>query len=117
EGEVLPADERQDAGLQAGEPADERVQRDEQRELARVGPQAEADGRAHAGVTTPPARFAATIAAWSAGRGGESASSSPANTSASSIASNGLCARSKPSEETGLPERPRPQTEPPKWLG
>ena len=35
-----------------------------------------------------------------------------AKASGSSSASSGLCARSKPIEETGLPERPRPQTEP-----
>jgi len=91
--------------------ADERVQADQQRELARVRAQTEPNRR-HAGTLSFPLRLAATIRACSSGRGGMSASSASANASGSSTASSGLCLRSKPIEETGLPERPRPQTEP-----
>src|SRR5207248_1173974 len=112
EPEVLLADERQHAALQTDHAPDERVQGDEQRELPRIGAQAELDGAGHATAPTEPARLATTIRSCSAGGGGISASSASAKTSASVTASRGLWARSKPIEETGLPERPRPQTEP-----
>src|SRR5205823_13951748 len=112
EAEVLLSDQRQHASLQPDHAADERVQADEERELAGVGPQAEPDRRAHARAAMVPARLAATIRACSAGRGGMSATRAAAKASGSASASRGLCARSKPIEENGLPERPRPQTEP-----
>src|SRR6266516_2293772 len=112
EAEVLLADERQHAALETDHAADERVQRDEQRELVRVGAQAEPDVAGHAAAPTEPARLAATIRSCPAGGGGISASRAAANSSASVTASSGLWARSKPIEETGLPERPRPHTEP-----
>src|SRR5205823_3566466 len=111
--EVTLADQRQHASLQADHRADERVEPDENRELAGVRAQSELHRRAHAGAPTVPERLAATIDFWSAGGGGASASNSSANASGSSIESSGLRARSKPIEENGLPERPRPQTEPP----
>src|SRR5207253_2928106 len=113
ETEVLFADERQHASLQTDHSANERVQADQQRELVSVGAQAEPDRHAHTGVASLPARLAATIRSCSAGRGGISATSAAAKASGSASASSGLWARSKPIEENGFPERPRPQTEPP----
>jgi hypothetical protein len=109
--EVLLADQRQHAPLQPDHAPDQRVQADQERELVCVRPQTELDRR-HAGTPTLPPRFAATIRSCSSGRGGRSASIASANASSSS-ASNGLWRRSKPIEENGLAERPRPQTEPP----
>src|SRR5581483_4883815 len=110
--EVVPADQRQHASLEADHRADERVQADQKRELARVRAQTEPNRR-HAGTPGLPARLAATIRPCSAGRGGTSASSASANASGSAIASSELWLRSKPIEENGLPDRRRPQTEPP----
>ena len=87
--EVLLADERQHAPLQPDHAADERVQADEERELARVDAQAEPNRR-HAAAPTLPERFAATIRSCSAGRGGRSASSASANASGSASESSGL---------------------------
>src|SRR6266516_6547516 len=112
EAEVLLADQRQHAALETDHAADERVQRDEQRELPCIGAQTQTDVAGHAAAPTAPARLAATIRCCSAGGGGISASNASAKTSASVTASRGLWARSNPIEETGLPERPRPQTEP-----
>src|SRR5207253_2181993 len=91
---------------------DERIQRDQQAELTSVDAETEPDERAHARAPTVPARLAAMIRTWSPGAGGISETSASANTSGSATASIGLCARSKPIEETGFPESPRPQTEP-----
>src|SRR5205085_5318142 len=98
--------------LETDHSADEGVQRDEQRELPRVGAQTQPDVAGQAVTPTQPARLAATIRACSAGGGGISTTSASAKAPASVMASIGLWARSKPIEETGLPERPRPQTEP-----
>src|SRR5207253_150794 len=106
------ANERQHAALEADHAADERVQGDGQRELPRIGAQTQPDVAGHAAAPTEPARLAATIRCCSAGGGGISATSASAKTSALVTASSGLWTRSKPIEETGLPERPRPQTEP-----
>src|SRR5439155_2738602 len=99
--EVVLPDQRQHAPLQTDHGADERVQANQQCELAGVGAQAEPDRRAHAGVLTPPLRLAATICSCSAGGGGMSATSASANAAGSANASSGLKARSKPIEETG----------------
>src|SRR6266511_2512150 len=109
--EVLPANQRQHAPLEPDHAADERVQCNEQRELRCVRTQAELY-RGHASAPSRPARFAATIRSCSSGAGGISASNASAKASASARASKELWARSKPIEETGLPERLRPQTEP-----
>ena len=61
--EVLLADQRQDGALEADHRADERVDPDEQGELAGVRAQTELDV-AHAGRWVRPLRFAATISAW-----------------------------------------------------
>src|SRR5207253_2362455 len=92
---------------------DEQVQRDEQRELARVRTQPEPHALRHATAPTSPARLAATIRSCPAGLGGASTSTAAANSPGSAIASSGLWARSKPIDETGLPDSPRPQTDPP----
>src|SRR5881392_3500290 len=112
EAEVLLANQRQHAALETDHAADECVQTYKKRELVRVGAQTESDVAAHAAAPTQPARLAATIRSCSAGGGGSSATSASAKASASVIASSGLWERSKPIEEIGLPERPRPQTEP-----
>src|SRR5204862_8340244 len=112
EAEVLLANQREHAALETDHAADERIQGDEQRELSCVGAQAELNAVGHATAPTEPARLAATIRSCSAGGGGISASRAAANSSVSVTASSGLWARSKPIDETGLPERPRPQTEP-----
>src|SRR5581483_11940203 len=114
EPEVVAADQRQRAALEPDHRADERVHHHEERELRRVRPQAEANGcRDHAVEAASPARFAATIAAWSAGGGGTSTSSARTNSSALACWSARLWRRSKPMLETGLAERERPHTEPP----
>ena len=110
--EVLLAHERQHTSLEADHGADERVQPDEQAELAGVRAQPEPHRRRHAGAPTLPDRLAPTIRSCSAGRGGMSATSASAKASGSASASSGLWARSNPIDENGLPERPRPQTEP-----
>ena len=68
--EVLLADQRQNGALEADHRADEGVDPDEQRELARVRAQAELNV-AHADWSARPLRFAATISAWPGGRGGK----------------------------------------------
>ena len=90
ETEVLLADQRQHASLQADHAADERIQCDEQPELAGVRAQTEPDRRRHAGAATVPERFAATIRSCSSGRGGTSESRASANASGSASASSGL---------------------------
>ncbi len=60
--EVLLADQREDRSLEADHGADERVDPDEQRELAGVRAQAELNV-AHAGMLVAPLRLAATISA------------------------------------------------------
>src|SRR5687767_3766629 len=74
--EVVLADERKDAALEAHHRPDEGVERDEESELTRVRAKSEANrSRAHACVGESPRLLAATIAVWSAGGGGESAKS------------------------------------------
>src|SRR5712692_831643 len=88
ETEVLLADERQDAPLEADQRPDERVQANEEGELRRVRPQPEANrARSHRRTAAAPRLFAATISAWSAGGGGTSTRSARANDSASSSSS------------------------------
>ena len=77
--EVMLADQRQDASLQADHPTDERVERDQERELGGVLAQAEANRHGHAGVLVAPRRLAATIRACSGGAGGVSLTSASAN--------------------------------------
>ena len=69
--EVLLADQREDRSLEADHRADERVDPDEQRELAGVRAQAELNV-AHAGMLVAPLRLAATISACCGGAGGRS---------------------------------------------
>src|SRR5262249_48149285 len=110
--EFLLPDEREHAPPEPDHGADEGIQPDEERELARVRAQAEPDA-GQAGTPASPTRFAATIRFWSAGRGGMSASRASAKASGSAYARSGVWARSKPIDENGVPEGPRPQTEPP----
>ena len=58
-------------------------------------------------------RAIATMATCSGGRGGVSCSRASANASASLSESRALWVRSNPIDENGLPDSPRPQTEPP----
>src|SRR5207244_11799753 len=112
EAEVPLANQRQQAPLEPDHAADERVQRDEQRELPSIGAQTQPDVAGHTDAPTQPARLAAPIRSRYTGAGGSSATSASAKASASVTASSWLWARSNPIDETGLPERPRPQTEP-----
>src|SRR5205823_12780993 len=80
--EALLTDQRQHAPLETNHAADERTQRDEQRELPGVGAQSEPDLARHAGAPTQPARLAATIRSCSAGGGGSSATNASAKASA-----------------------------------
>ena len=112
--EVALADEREHAPLEPDHRADEGVQADKKRELTGVLAKPEPGRRrAHVRVATTPRRFASTISRWFAGAGGRSTSSASAKLAASGCASAELWRRSKPMLEKGLPERPRPQTEPP----
>ena len=64
EPELVLADEREDASLEADHRAHERVQRDEESELTRVRPKPEANGASrHRRAGESPLRLAATIAA------------------------------------------------------
>ena len=113
EPEVLLADERQHAALEPDHRADERVQRDEQAELARVRAQPEPNV-GHALDCGPAGAVGGDDRRLTGGGGrhvGEQrlARSCPTSVSASAW----LCVRSNPIEENGLPERARPQTEPP----
>src|SRR5439155_18829670 len=112
--ELVAADERQRRTLQAHHRADERVDRDQQRELRRVLAQPEADRpRAHAtSAIGRPVRFAATIATCCSGAAGMSRSSASTNESSSECRSARLWRRSKPIVEAGLADSPRPQTDP-----
>src|SRR5262249_49676960 len=111
EPELPLTDEGQHAPLEPDHRPDQRIDADQQRELARVRPQAQP--RTHARAAAVPRRFAATIAAWSAGGGGSPTSRPRATASASAWARARLCARSKPIAENGCEDSPRPQTEPP----
>ena len=62
EAEVPLPERRQHAPLETNERADKRVERDQQRELPRVRPEAETDLR-HVDASVRLPRFAATIAA------------------------------------------------------
>src|SRR5205814_1428724 len=87
--EVVAPHERQRRALEADHRADERVDRDQQRELRGVLSQAEANARsAHAtSATGRPARLVATMAAWCSGAGGMSHSSASTNASSSGCCS------------------------------
>src|SRR5438105_15182754 len=110
--EVVLTDERQHAPLQPYQRADERIEPDEQAELRGVRAQPQPNNT-HARAVAMPERLAATIAAWSAGGGGTSPSSSRTNVSTSGAPAAWLWSRSNPIVENGLPESARPQTEPP----
>jgi hypothetical protein len=100
--EVLAPDEWQRRALKADHRADERVDGDQQGELREVLAQSEAGH----------ARLAATIVACSAGAGGRFSSCAFTNASSDSNCSARLWRRSKPTVELGLPDSPRPHTEP-----
>src|SRR5207237_3982836 len=65
--ELVPADERKHAPLEADQGPDKQVQGNEQRELARVRTQPEPHALRHATAPTSPARLAATIRSCPAG--------------------------------------------------
>ena len=111
--EVALADQRQDAALEPDHPADERVERDQQRELRCVRAQAERRRRAHRGEGAAPRRLCATIASCSAGRGGVSSQQRGGERVGVGVG-RASCSvlRSKPIEENGLAESERPQTDP-----
>ena len=103
------ADERQHAALQADHRADERVQADEQAELARRSRAARAaPSPLMRGRAAVPLRFAATISACPAGAGGISTSSASRERVRVAVRSSGLWRRSKPIDEKGLPESAAP---------
>ena len=72
--ELLVADQRESRALQADHGPDERVERDQQRELRRVLAQPELDAAVvhRTPVSGRPARLAARISAWRSGAGGMS---------------------------------------------
>jgi hypothetical protein len=84
EPEVVLPDQREHATLEADHRADEGIQRNEQSELAGVGPQSEPNGDGgHRRAGESPRRLAVTIDAWPTGGGGTSTSSAEEKLSAS----------------------------------
>ena len=112
--EVVTADQRKRRALEADHRADERVDGDQERELCGVLAQPESHRYpVHpTSVTDRPLRLAATIAACCSGAGGMSQIIASTNASSESNCRARLWTRSKPIVETGLADRPRPQTDP-----